>query len=97
MGRLAWLFSANDLPVILKLEIVTGEALKLTRDTFDVAVLPTTTEPKLRLPGEICRDPEDAPEIIPPLQPESARTNKGMTTSSAAKRHPFDRVIFERL
>jgi hypothetical protein len=62
------------------------EEFRLTSETLADADLPTATDPKLRLLGEIWSPPEAATLTEDPPQPEKARLSEGNNSSRAHRR-----------
>jgi hypothetical protein len=91
IGKLPWL-TENELPVTVKLEIWTGEELRLTSETLAVPVLPTLTEPKSTLLGLIWKAPETELLLatVDPLQP-ARMIGKQDAKRSARRRRPATR------
>jgi hypothetical protein len=75
IGRLSVPFSENDCPATLTVVICTATEPSFTIATFELAVCPRDTAPKLTLPGVASRVPEAeavfAPLIVAPPQPQS--------------------------
>ena len=75
IGRLSVPFSENDCPATLTVEICTATEPSFTMATFELAVCPSDTAPKLTSPGDASRVPVAevvfAPLIVAPPQPLS--------------------------
>lgn len=97
IGMPVWL-TEKELPLTVRAEIWTGEELRLTSETVAVAVLPTFTDPKLTVLGEIPNAPDMVPVVaaVDPAQP--ARSNGIVDSAKAAtSRQPLLDRVRERL
>ena len=96
-GRPPWTLTENAVPVTLRLEIVTAEELRFTRETVAVAVLPTATEPKLTVEGDTWRIPTADPSVADPPQPERRSGSQIKSERKTGTRQPTRRETLQRL